>query len=105
MIVTFFGVPGVPVEWNSLKLRCTVGEGLSTGQGSKPQVMLSYSDDDGRTWEQEYTLNLGELGDYHEMPMIHGLGQAWRRKFRIRVSDPINFNIFELRANIGVGIE
>lgn len=101
----FFGVPNRPVFWNSITIRCTVGEGTSTGQGSNPVLMLQYSDDDGRTWDNQYSLSLGRLGDYLERPQLHGLGSAWRRKWRVRVSDPVNFNLFEIKANVELGIE
>ena len=100
-----FGVPDREVFWNSITVRCTVGEGLNSGQGSDPRLMLSYSDDDGRTWDGHYQLALGRLGDYQERPQVHGLGSAWRRKWRIRVSDPVNFNLFEVKANVNFGIE
>lgn len=101
----FFGVSGRPVFWNSIEIRCTVGEGLNSGQGSNPQIILQYSDDDGRTWDNEYYLSLGRLGDYHKRPMLFGLGSAWRRKWRIRVTDPVNFNLFEIKANVELGID
>lgn len=100
-----FGVPNRLVFWNSITIRCSVGQGTTTGQGSSPQMMVDYSDDDGRTWEGRYVLNLGELGDYQERPQLFGLGSAWRRKWRIRVSDPVNFNLYEIKANVSVGIE
>ena len=93
------------VFWNSLNIRCTTGEGLSTGQGSDPLLMVYYSDDDGRTWEGHFTLSLGQLGDYQQSPEIHGLGSSYRRKWRFRVSDPVNFNLFEIKANVDLGIE
>ena len=100
-----FGVSGMEVFWNSLNIRCTTGEGLSTGQGSDPLLMVYYSDDDGRTWEGHFTLSLGQLGDYQQSPEIHGLGSSYRRKWRFRVSDPVNFNLFEIKANVDLGIE
>lgn len=101
----YFGAPDRLVFWNELIIRCTVGEGTDTGQGVDPKLLLSYSDDDGRTWEQFYTLSLGRKGNYLERPRISGFGSAYRRKFRLRVTDPVNFNLFELKANVDLGIE
>ena len=40
------------------------GSGLTTGQGSDPQAMLSWSDDGGRTFGQEHWVSLGAIGAY-----------------------------------------
>lgn len=100
-----FGVSGREVFWNSITIRCSTGQGTTSGQGENPMLMLDYSDDDGRTWEGQFTLPLGVLGNYAERPQLFGLSSSWRRKWRIRVSDPVNFNLFEIKANVDIGLE
>jgi hypothetical protein len=79
------------------------GVGLTSGQGSNPQVMMSVSKDGGRTWSGPRVAMLGALGDYRARAYWTrlGSGRDWRLKFR--VSDPVAFSVFNLWLDFEAG--
>lgn len=98
------GQPGKQVFWHSLELLINSGNGLATGQGSTPYVMMSYSDDLGLTWSTEQWVSAGALGAYQWRVQWHSLGASRGRVYKFRMSDPIEFNLFKLSAEVEVGI-
>jgi hypothetical protein len=76
---------------DELFLDMEVGVGLTSGQGSDPQVMLQISKNNGKTWGAELWTALGALGNYLTRVHWHRLGLARDWTFRIRVTDPIKF--------------
>lgn len=67
------------------------GVGLSTGQGSAPQVELSLSRDGAHTWVSAGFATMGAMGDYVARAIWRRLGRARadRLVFRVRQSDPV----------------
>lgn len=65
------------------------GVGLSSGQGSDPQVMLQMSKDNGRTWSSEMWTDLGEMGSYLARVVWRRLGLARDFLYKIRITDPV----------------
>lgn len=57
--------------------------------GSNPKVMLSWSDDSGKTWSNEYEGSMGKIGEYKARMIWRRLGASKDRVFRIRCSAPI----------------
>jgi len=49
---------------NELFVEFETGIGLVSGQGSNPQIMLTISKDNGRTWGNELWTGIGKIGDY-----------------------------------------
>jgi hypothetical protein len=49
--------------------------GLSSGQGSAPVALLSWSDDGGHTWSNEHEASMGAVGEYKTASS--GGGSAW----------------------------
>jgi hypothetical protein len=74
---------------NRVELVFEQGVGLSTGQGSDPQVMLQFSDDGGRTWSTEKWRGLGRIGEFKRRACWNRLGQARDRIYRFSISDPV----------------
>ena len=66
-----------------------VGVGLSSGQGSDPQVMLQYSKNNGKTWSAELWKSLGRMGNYVTRVIWRRLGQSRDWLFKLRVTDPV----------------
>lgn len=66
-----------------------VGVGLTSGQGSNPQVMLQISKNNGKTWGSELWKSIGELGDYLHRVVWRRLGEAYDWLFKMRVTDPV----------------
>lgn len=98
-----FYAEGKRVFHDSLELTCDVGVGLTSGQGSAPEVMLSASDDGGRTWFHLPNRSLGALGRYATKVTWHGLGSAYQRVYRLAVSDPVKVAITDAVLNYRVG--
>lgn len=80
------------------ELDVEVGEGLTTGQGSDPKIMMRYSDD-GHRWSDELWTSLGKKGEYLTRVKWNKLGRARKRVYQVRVSDPVKFQINEAYLN------
>ena len=88
------------ISFSSFELDCENGVGLQTGQGSNPYVVLSYSDDGGRTWSNERQSSLGAAGKYQTRVRWTRLGMARDRVFKVQYSDPTFFQINEAYINV-----
>jgi hypothetical protein len=69
------------------------GQGLATGQGSAPVVLLRVSRDGGQTWGEEVRMVAPRLGDYTARVKAERLGQGRDLVFEVVVSDPINWSL------------
>ena len=81
---------------HTLQLDCETGVGLSTGQGSDPQVVLRFSDDGGHTWSNEYSRSMGALGEYGYRTFWRRLGMTTKlrdRIYEISGTDPVKVAI------------
>jgi hypothetical protein len=81
---------------HSLQLDCESGVGLSTGQGSDPQVMLRWSDDGGHTWSNEHWKSMGQIGQYGKRVIWRRLGMTQKlrdRVYEISGTDPVKIAI------------
>ena len=78
------------VAYGELQLQFQPGVGLSTGQGSMPQVMLRWSDDGGSTWSTEHWTGIGRIGQYANRARWTQLGMARDRVFEVAITDPVN---------------
>jgi len=80
---------------SELQLLTAVGVGLSSGQGSDPQVMLRLSRDSGKTWGNEHWTSLGAIGAYATRVCWSRLGmfRGARGVAEIVCSDPVPFSI------------
>lgn len=85
---------------DELNIDIESGTGLTTGQGNKPQVMLRYSDDGGRTWSNERWANMGPIGEYSRRVKFHQLGMFYQRMFQLTISDPIKPVIIDAFADV-----
>lgn len=90
--------------YKSFTLDVNSGVGLTTGQGSDPQIMMQYSKDGGRTWSYERWTSLGKLGNYKHRVKWYQLGIARSMIFRIRISDPVNCAILGAVVDATVGL-
>jgi hypothetical protein len=77
----------------ALYLDMETGVGLQSGQGSNPQIMLSYSKDNGRTWSGERWASSGLIGHYQARVWWRRFGSTRDATFRIRMTDPVKFVI------------
>lgn len=81
---------------HALQLDCESGVGLSSGQGSDPQVMLRWSDDGGNTWSNEHWNSMGRIGEYDRRVFWRRLGMTTKlrdRVYEISGTDPVKIII------------
>ena len=90
------------ITFHELVLDAKMGVGLTSGQGSDPQVMLRYSDDGGNTWSSELWQSLGKLGEYSHRAVWENLGASRERIFEFKVTDPVDFSAINAYAFIDV---
>lgn len=89
-----------------LEIVCQVGVGLTTGQGSAPEIMLDFSDDGGQTWVSMPNRSLGAIGVYATRVTWSGLGScasAHGRVYRAAVSDPVKVTILDTLLEVRGG--
>lgn len=87
-----------------LEMTCEVGVGLTTGQGSDPQIMLDYSDDGGQTWLSMPNRSLGPIGNYRTKVAWDRLGSTNNsRVYRGAVSDPVRVAITDTLLDVEGG--
>jgi len=73
-----------------LELDFEAGVGLTSGQGSDPQVWMDYSDDGGRTFSlRKPQRSLGKIGEYMTRLRWNRLGRARNRIYRLLIADPV----------------
>jgi hypothetical protein len=65
------------------------------GVPREPQLMLSWSDDGGHTFSNEYTLNCGQAGQFLRRAIRRRLGKSRGRNFKIAASDPVPWRIVD----------
>ncbi|MBM4072337.1 MAG: hypothetical protein FJ271_25925 [Planctomycetes bacterium] len=83
-----------------LEVVAETGLGLQSGQGSNPQVLLTYSDDGGKTWSNERSESLGAVGQYRRRVQFWKLGGSYRRTYEIVVTDPIPVRVLDGWTNV-----
>lgn len=91
---------GMPFFINSLELVCDTGMGLTVGQGSNPEVLLSVSKDGGHTFSNPIKRSAGRIGDYAQRVIWNQLGRVAREVcFKFQMSDSINWVIRKVEVN------
>jgi len=77
------------IRFHSFQLQAEPGVGLSSGQGSAPIALLSWSDDGGHTWSNEHEASLGLQGKFKNRVIWRRLGAGRDRVFRVATSEPV----------------
>lgn len=72
-----------------------------TGSGNPfdKQLLLRYSNDGGKTWEDWISLPLGVIGDYQSRIRATQLGSAKDRVWQVRVTDDVRCDIIAALVN------
>lgn len=79
-----------------IEILAQMGVGLSTGQGSDPEIMLAKSDDGGQAFTDLPTRKLGVIGNRQARARWHRLGNIRRSNLRVyrgSISDPVRRKI------------
>lgn len=86
-----------------LEIIMETGVGLSTGQGSDPTVILSYSNDGGITWIYLPARSAGAMGQYRWRVVWHRLGSSRMRTYRASISDPVRVTVTDTLVQVRGG--
>jgi hypothetical protein len=77
----------------SFQLDMDTGVGITTGQGSDPQVMLRWSKNGGNTWSSELWRTAGKIGEYSRRCIWRRVGGGRRVVFEVKITDPVKRQI------------
>jgi hypothetical protein len=99
-----FGKDGKKIFASRLELLLDVGVGITSGQGSDPEIMLSFSDDGGRTFSTERRAKIGKVGQFRQRVEWHALGSFVNRIFRLSISDPVYVSIHSAVLDLEIGL-
>ena len=83
-----------------MELDLEVGQGIESGQGSDPEIMLDISNDGGRTFVAKSNRDLGTAGQFNKRVWWGPLGRSRDRVYRFRVTDPVPFSIQAARLDV-----
>ncbi len=93
---------GKRVIFDRLRVDLDAGLGLNDGQGSDPEIMLDWSDDNGYNTSNEHWRSMGKIGDYTRRATWRRLGQSRNRIFRVTISEPIKISLTGAYADIRI---
>ena len=79
------------IFYPSYELEFEAGLGTESGQGEDPKIMLTYSDNGGKTWSSERWLSIGKIGEYDRRGQIFRMGSGRDRIYRATITDPVKF--------------
>jgi len=88
------------IRYYQLELEFEGGVGLTSGQGSDPQVMLSWSDDGGHTYSNKRYAPIGKKGEYGYRVLFHQLGSSRDRLWKLETSDPVKYVLIKATAKV-----
>lgn len=94
---------GTRAFMSRLELDLEAGVGLSSGQGSNPVVMMSFSDDGGKTWSSPRNASMGPIGQYRYRATWNACGSYRNRIIKFRVSDPVKVVFLGAWADVSLG--
>lgn len=86
-----------------LEVVLEVGVGLTTGQGSDPEMLLDYSNDGGQTWVSLPNRSIGAIGRYGQRVVWNRLGSSRQRVYRAAISDPVRVNVYDTQIDLRGG--
>ena len=90
---------GNQVSMPKFEVDMETGVGLTSGQGSDPQIMLDWSDDGAKTYTSpQLWRSMGQIGEYHTRVEWGELGSFYSRTMRLSMSDPVKRCIFAARC-------
>lgn len=83
-----------------LEVEIEHGVGLTTGQGSDPQLQAIWSDDGGATWSQPRYASMGVMGDRRPLAYWTRCGRYMNRIIKFRTTDPVKTVFLKAWAEI-----
>lgn len=96
-----FGREGAKVFMDRLELMIETGTSLVTAES---QIIMQYSDDNGRTFSSERFLPIGNQGEFRHKLEWFGLGYFYSRMFRFTMSDNIKWVLLSAHTDMELEI-
>ena len=87
---------GVKLVFDELELNLQVGQESNIN----PLVMLTWSDDGGRTWSQSRQESLGAIGEFGKRVIFRRLGQSKSRVFKLQMTDAARLIVLGAKAKV-----
>lgn len=97
-ISTVYSADAEQVVMSSLQAIVETGVGLENG--TDPIVLMSYSDDGGRTYTNDREGSLGTVGRYRKRVKWNRLGRFYQRVVRLRIASPVRRAIINAEAEV-----
>lgn len=97
---------GARAYHDRFEIAMKTGVGRTSGQGSDPEAMLSFSHDGGETWHNLPNKKIGKLGERETRVVWHALGSCASthgRTYRVAVSDPVPVTIYDALLEVRGG--
>lgn len=90
------GLPyGKRLLMSHVKFALQTGQGIVSGQGENPKIMVEASLDGGQTWSTERWVEVGRMGDYIINCEYWEMLSFYEICFRITISDPVFSSLHE----------
>lgn len=86
-----------------LQIEFEAGVGLTSGQGSDPQVLLYVSDNGGKSFVALPSRSIGQIGQYRYRSLWNRLGYSDDRVYRAAVSDPVRVAVVDSQLEVEGG--
>lgn len=102
LILPILDANGNHMYVDEFELDMEAGVGLTSGQGSDPQMMLDISRDGGATYGNERWRNIGDKGKRRKRVRWSRLGRFQHGNIRCAISDPVKTVIHGARIRSGV---
>lgn len=91
------------ITHDRVHLDIDTGVGLQVGQGSDPQVVMTYSDDGGNKWSNERWRSFGAVGKYKTRCVWRRNGQSRQRIYQWKITDPVPVRINGAYGDFRIG--
>ncbi len=95
----------MPMFINRLEMDMQVGFGASSGQDSKPGVLLRVSKDGGMTWSRYQTFrSLGQIGKYAQRLRWLSMGRAYQWTFELLITSDVPRTLISTHLDAEMGM-
>lgn len=98
---------GVNVFHHEINFDLETGVGLDGDaaiQDANPEVMLRYSDDNGRSWSNERRAYLGKIGEFAKRVIFRRLGKSRQRVYELSYTGKTDFTILGANIDLELGV-
>ena len=86
------------------ELEVEVEAGVGTDDIDDPQIVMQYSDDNGKTWSHELWESIGKVGEFENRARWFGLGESRNRIYRFTVTENVKLEVVGVYLGASMGI-